>query len=132
VQALLGGPDSPEWDVAIPDDVLLDESTERHVYLLVKELVSNVARHAHARHASIRLERNALGHMVVEVTDDGVGYDPARVSDSSYGLRSIDHRVAMLRASLTTTTAPGLGTRVVVTIPADDVPVIPPVNATSA
>lgn len=131
VQAMLSGPDGPEWEVAIPDDLVLDESTERHVYLLVKELVSNVARHAHAGHASIRLRRSR-GHIIVEVTDDGVGYDPAQVSDSSYGLRSIDHRVAMLRASLVTKTAPGLGTSVVVTIPREDALVIPPANTTSA
>ena len=48
LQALLPGPDGLEWDISIPDDLVLDESTERHLYLLVKELVSNIARHARA------------------------------------------------------------------------------------
>lgn len=116
IEALLGGGDGLSWSVDIPDELELDEATERHVYLLVKELVSNVTRHAQARQASIRLGRTAEG-FELEVCDDGVGYDPAHVPSGSYGLRSIDHRVGMLSATLEVDTAPGRGARTCVRVP---------------
>jgi PAS domain S-box-containing protein len=119
IEALLGGGEALSWTVAIADDLELDEATERHVYLLVKELVSNVVRHAQAQHASIRLERVPDDGLEVEVRDDGVGYDPTNVPSTSYGLRSIDHRVAMLGAALEVDTAPGQGSRTLVRIPVD-------------
>ena len=117
IEALLGGGDGVAWSVDIPDDIELDEATERHVYLLVKELASNVARHAHARQASISLRRTAEG-LELEVRDDGVGFDPSAVRSESFGLRSIDHRVGMLGATLELETAPGHGSRTLVRIPA--------------
>lgn len=118
IEALLIRVDDLKWSVHIPDDLVLDEATERHVYLLIKELASNVTRHAHATRASVALRRDGSS-LVLEVVDNGVGYDPAAVSDSSYGLRSVDHRVGMLGAALETRTGPGEGTHVVVRIPGE-------------
>ncbi|MCC6237543.1 MAG: PAS domain S-box protein [Dehalococcoidia bacterium] len=124
IEALLSA-DGPQWTVEVADDLDLDESTERHVYLLMKELISNVTRHARAKQAVVTLRREHDG-IELEVRDDGVGYDPANVPSSSYGLRSIDHRVAMLRASIETETAPNRGTVVRVHIPQEpSVPAAP-------
>ena len=116
IEALLASAEGPQWTVDVADDLDLDESTERHVYLLVKELISNVTRHARARRAVVTLRRGS-GAIELEVRDDGVGYDPANVPSTSYGLRSIDHRVAMLHASIETETGPSQGTIVRVLIP---------------
>lgn len=126
IEALLASADGPAWTVDVADDLDLDESTERHVYLLIKELISNVTRHARAKRAFVTLRR-VDGEIELEVRDDGVGYDPANVSSSSYGLRSIDHRVAMLRASIETDTGPDEGTLVRVHIPHEpSAPAVPP------
>ncbi|MFN8638996.1 MAG: hypothetical protein U0360_05965 [Dehalococcoidia bacterium] len=103
-------PEISEWDVSIPDDLVLDESTGQH--RLPAREGARLEHRAPCARATL-IGRREAGQLVLEVSDDGVGYDPAKVSDSSYGLRSIDHRVSMLRASLETDTAPGLGTRVV-------------------
>ncbi len=120
IEALVSGTDGPVWTVDIPEDLVLDDGTERHLYLLIKELASNVTRHARATNASISV-RPGESELVLEVSDDGTGYDPTQVPESSFGLRSVDHRVGMLGAALETDTAIGRGTRVSVRIPLDGI-----------
>lgn len=115
IEALLSG-EGVTWTVDIPAELGCDESTERHLYLLAKELVSNVTRHAHARNASITI-RSRDGQLELRVADDGVGYDPKAVRADAYGLRSIEHRAELLYATVDVATMPGQGTRTVVRIP---------------
>ncbi|MER7440474.1 sensor histidine kinase [Micromonospora avicenniae] len=74
--------------------------------------LSNVVRHAPGSTAELRL-RQAAGGVVVEVADDGPGFDPAAVPSHRYGLReSVQGRMASIGGSARIDTAPGAGTRV--------------------
>ncbi|SIR68130.1 sensor histidine kinase [Micromonospora avicenniae] len=74
--------------------------------------LSNVVRHAPGSTAELRL-RQAAGGVVVEVADDGPGFDPAAVPSHRYGLReSVRGRMASIGGSARIDTAPGAGTRV--------------------
>lgn len=82
--------------------------------------VSNIRQHAHARHATLAL--SVTTHRVdLVVTDDGVGFDPGRVTAPSaqggFGLRGIRERVDGLGGTTRVESAPGEGTTVHVTIP---------------
>lgn len=90
--------------------------TERAVYLIARELISNVERHAQARHTSLVVRREPRG-IHVEVTDDGVGFDRGSVAPDRVGVRSVEQRAADVGGSLLFETAPGRGTTVSVTIP---------------
>ena len=57
----------------------LDEDLETTVYRLVQEALTNVAKHA-AREQRARAVSEADGELLVEVQDDGVGFDPGAVS----------------------------------------------------
>ncbi|MFJ6165730.1 sensor histidine kinase [Micromonospora orduensis] len=74
--------------------------------------LSNVVRHAPGARASLRLTRDAIA-VVVEVADDGPGFDPATVPAHRYGLReSIRGRMATVGGRAVVDSAPGQGTRI--------------------
>jgi PAS domain S-box-containing protein len=92
----------------------LDASTSDHLYRMVQEAITNVARHAHARRAEIstRLEDGAL---IIEVSDDGIGI-PASVSNG-FGLRTIRYRAQAIGAEFAINAARPRGTRLCVRLP---------------
>ena len=90
----------------------LPERVEATAYFVASEALANVAKHAHASHASLAIGR-ANGSVSVEVSDDGVG--GADVGGA--GLRGLRDRVEALDGSLSVETAHGVGTRVRAVIP---------------
>ncbi|WP_405425586.1 histidine kinase [Micromonospora sp. NBC_00617] len=94
-------------------DGALPEIVETTAYFVVSEALSNVARHAGATRAEVRLSR-AGGDLVVEVSDDGRGgADPARGS----GLTGLADRVAAADGRLLLASPPGGPTLVRVELP---------------
>jgi signal transduction histidine kinase len=91
------------------------EPGERELALLriAHEALHNAVRHAHAEHVTVRVG-GANGGLVVEVTDDGVGFDPdsAEVRSRHLGLTSMEERARELRGQLLIRSAPGHGTTV--------------------
>jgi signal transduction histidine kinase len=83
------------------------------VYFVVAECLTNAVKHAIASTATVRAER-VDGHLVVQVTDDGVG--GADLSRGS-GLQGLADRVGALDGRLVVDSPPRGGTRVVATIP---------------
>ncbi|MFU8873513.1 sensor histidine kinase [Micromonospora sp. SL4-19] len=74
--------------------------------------LANVVRHAPGAAATLHLAWDA-DTVVVEVTDDGPGFDPASVPAHRYGLReSIIGRMATVGGRADVTSAPGAGTRI--------------------
>ncbi|MET8908281.1 ATP-binding protein [Micromonospora sp. NPDC004551] len=74
--------------------------------------LANVVRHAPGATATLRLAPDA-GAVVVEVADDGPGFDPATVPAHRYGLReSIHGRMSAVGGRAVVTSAPGAGTRI--------------------
>jgi signal transduction histidine kinase len=94
-------------------DGRLPSSVESAVYFVVAEALTNVARYAGARVATVSVQRSN-GHVDVEVSDDGVGgADP----DQGSGLRGLSDRVAALDGRLDLKSADGRGTTVRASIP---------------
>lgn len=111
------GPDSPQFSVDI-DRTLIRELSAReasHVLRIAGEAVSNVMRHARARHGRISLQRrgNAIS---LEVSDDGVGIAQASGS-AGLGLHHIQARAVRLRGRASVRATPNQGTRIAVEFP---------------
>jgi len=97
---------------------------ETALYRIMQEALSNVARHAGARHVHVQLDR--FGAMVsMLVSDDGIGFDPDRppapaTAAHGLGIHTMRERALVLNGTLTIQSAPGRGTRVSVEIPVSE------------
>jgi signal transduction histidine kinase len=92
--------------------------TAKEVVLLRtgQEALANVRKHAAAQCVSVGL-RYAGSQVRLEVTDDGVGFDPARVN-GGFGLSGMQARVGEVGGTVTVRSTPGGGTSVIVEVPA--------------
>jgi signal transduction histidine kinase len=88
-----------------------------HVLAIVKETLSNVIRHAHARQVWLTAERRQ-GRLEVTVADDGQGFSDKYVA--GFGLRNMRDRARLLAGTLHLEPRLPHGTQVVLTIPWDD------------
>ncbi|WP_322092301.1 sensor histidine kinase [Paraburkholderia bannensis] len=107
-----------EIDNRVPTLVLAPE-VELHVLQIVREALSNVVRHSHARHARIELAQQARGTLRVAVTDDGVGLAAAAAVDASHhGLNILRERARAIGAHIDIETAGEAGgTRIRLIVP---------------
>jgi two-component system sensor histidine kinase UhpB len=95
----------------------LTTDDELVIYRVAQEALTNVVRHAAARTVALALERRGDA-VVLRVTDDGRGIEPADL-DSSFGIRGMRERALLVGARLTIDTAPGRGTSVELDVPAE-------------
>jgi signal transduction histidine kinase len=93
----------------------LNADVRRNAFLIFKETINNVVRHASATAVTVEvtLEPRRV-HMVV--CDDGCGFDTTTLA-SGHGLRSLDRRASSLGGSLAVVSSAGAGTRVSITLP---------------
>jgi len=103
------------FDAAGPERPL-PAATEVVMLRTGQEALANVRKHAAAAQVAVLL-RYSGASVQLEVTDDGVGFDPAAVN-GGYGLRGMRVRVAEAGGSVTVTSAPGKGTSVLAEVPA--------------
>lgn len=109
-------------DVDVPDiDDLFDREGAIVIYRIFQESLTNMARHAGARHASIRVEKRPGGVRFV-FKDGGRGFDPAGVEAESevhrgLGLTAMHERARMLGGNLTVESSRGGGTRIAFVAP---------------
>ncbi len=105
----------------------LPEHIETAAYFVVSETLTNVAKHANASRAVIRLHRDETG-LEIEIDDDGIG---AADTGHGSGLHGLMDRVGALGGSFAVTSAPGRGTRVRAAIPCEPHPARRPDDAAS-
>jgi PAS domain S-box-containing protein len=80
-------------------------------YRIGQEALHNVVKHARASKASVRLARDN-GSFVLEVTDNGVGFEAGQSFPGHMGLVSMSERAQSIGAALQVESAPGKGTKV--------------------
>jgi signal transduction histidine kinase len=98
----------------LPDGHATD--LEMCLFRVIQEALTNVARHAQARHVSITLEVRA-DTIELAIEDDGVGAGPAASPSGGFGLRGMRERVELLGGHLVFSSRRGDGARVVATLP---------------
>jgi two-component system, NarL family, sensor histidine kinase DevS len=107
-------------EVTGPADFELPADDTAQVLQLAREALSNVARHARAGHAEIRLVADERA-LELAIVDDGVGFDPAaRRGPGHMGLGNMRTRAAELGGELLVESAVGRGSRVAVRVPLRD------------
>jgi signal transduction histidine kinase len=87
------------------------------IYPLVQEALNNVAKHAHAEAVRVRVvEDDADRAVLIEVHDDGRGFDPGDASEG-FGLVGMRERVAAVGGSVAVESSSGEGTRLCARLP---------------
>jgi signal transduction histidine kinase len=98
-------------DIAVDLGSLRPE-VEQTVYRVAEEAVTNAVRHANAGTLAVTLRRQD-GMLILEVTDDGRGFDPSgQRGDGRYGLVGMRERAALCGGQLDIASQPGRGTTV--------------------
>ncbi len=93
----------------------LGPDRRRHLLLIFKEAITNIARHAQAEHVRVEMELEART-LRLTIRDDGRGFDP-HAHYEGHGLASLRRRAAALHAALRIDSAPGNGTTIQVVVP---------------
>jgi len=105
---------------AIETELGAEPQIQSLVYYSVAELLTNVAKHAHAASATVAVDRSASGDLRVRVTDDGKGGALVVTPDGGglrTGLAGLGRRVAAVDGELTVDSPAGGPTVVTVTVP---------------
>lgn len=109
-------------DLQVSGDTLPQLTPEQAEELrqLAHEAFSNVLRHAQARRVEVRLSA-ARRRLVLEIADDGIGFDPDAVRAAgdavdSQGLANMQRRAELLGADLALRSSPGHGTSLSLTM----------------
>lgn len=91
---------------------------ETSLYRMVQEGLTNIARHAQAKTASVLLEQRQNDIRAI-IEDNGIGFDAASkaYSQKSLGLQGIRERAELLGGKLTIESEPGQGTSLFIAIP---------------
>lgn len=105
----------PSLDIPTDIDGHVPDAVVPDVLQVVREALSNVARHARAGRVSVQARRHTTD-LVVSVVDDGVGFEPQKPAVGR-GLENVKERASVLSGTVTLDSAPGEGTRLTLTVP---------------
>jgi len=106
---------APRLSIKGPLDVSIDSQLRSQVLAVLREALSNVAKHAQA--TSVHLTLTATDHeLIAQVADNGVGIDEAAYES---GLRNLRERASKLGGSVTIERAEPRGTKIEWRVPLD-------------
>jgi signal transduction histidine kinase len=102
-----------EIELDVDDELPAAAARDGEVLRIAQEALQNALRHAQAEHVAVRL-RAVDGRVVLEVADDGVGFEPdaAALRSRRLGLTSMEERARRVGGRLEIRSAPGAGTTV--------------------
>lgn len=100
----------------------LSTKAEAVLFRIFQEAMNNVAKHAAARNVNVTVGRDDSGQAFIRVEDDGIGFDPGKVSDrvtsaGGLGLRQMRERVEARGGRFAIASAPRAGTAVFASVP---------------
>jgi signal transduction histidine kinase len=103
-------------DVEVSLPSRLQEEVETAVYRIVQEALTNIVKHAGARHISVVLSQRGETLSVL-VEDDGCGFDARVQRDGGFGLVAMKERLTLVGGRIEIESAAGAGTTLRTTIP---------------
>ncbi len=91
---------------------------ENTLFRIVQEALTNIRRHSKAHRADIRMLQDK-GEIMLEIRDDGVGFDPEHIPDDRFGVRGIIERARLFGGKARIRSEPDRGTLISVRLPLD-------------
>ncbi|WP_419803294.1 two-component regulator propeller domain-containing protein [Mucilaginibacter sp.] len=99
----------------VDDNILrlkISMERRREFYLIYKEALNNIAKYADAQNVWISFSTSHK-RIILEIRDDGKGFDPANVRKGGNGLTNMRQRAAVLHGSLSVISNVGSGTEII-------------------
>jgi len=104
-------------DVRGPDGRLpLSRTVEVQLYGIGREALMNAVKHSGASAAAVRIQTD-VDHVIMEISDDGRGFDPAAMSPGHFGIESMRSRAQEIDGVLKISSIVGRGTVVRIDVP---------------
>jgi len=97
----------------------LPDGAETHLFRIAQEALTNVARHASAKHVRMQLEQSD-GHVTLRISDDGRGLSPAPENPRGLGLIGMRARARSTGGDMEIRSRPGEGVLIEVRVPVGD------------
>jgi signal transduction histidine kinase len=94
----------------------LPDETETHLFRIAQEALTNVARHAAARHVEIALQSRP-GSIALSITDDGQGFGEERPPGAGLGMIGMRARARSAGGDVDVQSKPGHGVAIEVRVP---------------
>src|SRR6185436_8598983 len=94
----------------------LPPAAKQELFLISREALHNIVRHASADHVAVALDVLAE-ETVLLIADNGRGFDPAGLHPGHFGLLSMGERAAVIGGTLELSSADIVGTQVRIRIP---------------
>ena len=91
----------------------IGNETELALFRVLQELVNNVIKHSKANMLNVQIIKHS-GHIVLNVSDNGVGFDVDRYEKKGIGLLNIASRIDGIKGHLHYESALGIGTTVTI------------------
>ncbi len=109
-------------DISEPVAGQLDISKQGVIFYIIEEAVTNARKHANAANIWVRLRPVEQGVAILEIEDDGVGFDVAAMNRaydkrSSLGMVNLQERAELVNGVLNVQSTPGKGTKIAVYLP---------------
>ena len=101
-----------------PDDLSVENKKEIHLFRIAQEVIHNAIKHSQASRMNILLhQKNGL--LMLEIADNGKGFDPQKVAKLSggHGLGNILSRVEILKGEMYVDSSIGKGVKYNIEIP---------------
>ena len=121
IEAMLAAQSRPEgpkfgrdFEPGAAELVTPGQTTE--VLNILREAISNSLRHGHARTITLQARRGEES-VLFAVQDDGIGFDCSTIGGRGHGLANMQARAATVGGTVKVASAPGKGTRVVLSLP---------------
>ena len=115
---------SQNMTVSMSEDILKDMEMGKQgvIFYIVEEAANNARKHAHAEHIWVHLRTIEKDIALLEIRDNGVGFDVEAVMRTydqrgSLGMVNLQERTELVNGVLNLQSIPGKGTRVQVYIP---------------
>jgi signal transduction histidine kinase len=96
--------------------VFLPRAKTENMVHIVREALSNCARHSQATQGLVTVQRDN-GMLQIEISDDGIGFSPDAARQGGHGLINMAARAEEMSGTLTISSSPGQGTRIMVQVP---------------
>ncbi len=85
-------------DSNLEDRLRLSHIERIQLYRIVQEALNNICRHARAKHVKMEVRSENSTDLIIEIRDDGVGFDGAGINKTGHGIANIRSRANLIGA----------------------------------